>query len=578
MAEYKYTAEEIMRMFKEYHAYKSGVIQEWRLVRSLYRGDFWGVFKKHLEDFTLTPDWNYIEYVVQAYLNSVYSGAFIGTISPRRIEDSQHVEALNAFIAYNWNKWGIKNSFLSLGENAELYNWAPLRVDWDTTNNCIKVSCLAAEELYADPSCRDYRDGEALFIERAIDIHKLEKNTDFKDEVEKFITVSGERFVDKTLSNRLGVGENRTTSDNKKVSLIECFIRNDEGGLDQVFVLNEERIIHERLDIGVPRFPVVVHTPQKPDAGPYGRPKMMKIINTAVALNLLDSMEATQPHRLLNRVRFVNSEGKINMRSFADFGNTPGASFEVRGDPRTLIHYEDVPVIPDMTNLKNRLENGIFQVTGVDPHYKGRTTNSLQTTGATQAFQARVTMLTDNSRIAMLETFCEDLTRLILDYYFEYGDGAHYEVPRQSANGTNRVIGKYNVDFARMKEEGVAYDYMIDASTLLPMNLANLFESARALYEMQGQYNFSRRVITEEELVRYSDLPQKDLILQRLAREEQEQVAETLIADLTNFANIFSKMLAQGVSEEEAAQQAIAILVEEKNAMKEDPTLGRGFE
>ena len=45
-------------------------------------------------------------------------------------------------------------------------------------------------------------------------------------------------------------------------------------------------------------------------------------MNTVIALNLLDSMEATQPYRLLNRVRFVNVDGRINMRTFANYGAT----------------------------------------------------------------------------------------------------------------------------------------------------------------------------------------------------------------------------------------------------------------
>ena len=57
-----------------------------------------------------------------------------------------------------------------------------------------------------------------------------------------------------------------------------------------------------------------------------------------------DSMEATQPHRLLNRVRFVNVDGRINMRSFADYGSTPNATFEVK-DPRTLV-YQGYPHNP----------------------------------------------------------------------------------------------------------------------------------------------------------------------------------------------------------------------------------------
>ena len=325
------------------------------------------------------------------------------------------------------------------------------------------------------------------------------------------------------------------------------------------------------------RFPIVCYTPQRPDGNPYGNSKLTKILNTVIALNMLDSMEATQPYRVLNRVRFVNTDGRINMRSFADYGNTPGASFETKGDPRNIVNYVDVPVIPDLNPIKQRLENSIFQVTGVDPYYKGRMTNSIQTTGATQAFQARVTMLTDNSRITLLEEFCEDLTKLVIDYYFAYGGDKTYIVPKLSATGTNRVVDQSELRFNEMREQGVRFDYHIAASTLLPMNQANLFDSAKALYEMQAQYQIKPQIITPQDLVRFSDFPQKDLFLQRLEKESQDSVAENLVADLTNFASIFSRLLSQGLSEEQAAQQAITILIEEKNAMEQNPSMGQGF-
>lgn len=577
MAETKYKATELMQKFGEYRAYKYGIIKEWRLIRSLYKGEFWQVFKKHLKDYTITPDWNYFEYVVQAYLNSVYSGAFIGTLTPRRTEDEEAVQKLNAFLSYNWNKWGMKNKYLHVGENGELYNLGAVRVDWNTKRGKPKLKACSPDELYFDPSVDNYKDGEAIFIERAVNINTLKKNKDFEKGVEEYMKTHKNTITDKTAPSRIAGFENRPTTNNKLVSLIECFIRNDDGGIDQVYILDESEIIYENTDMPIQYFPIVCYTPQRPDGNPYGNSKLTKIMNTVIALNLLDSMEATQPYRLLNRVRFVNVDGRINMRSFADYGNTPGASFEVKGDPTTIVHYQDVPTVPDLTNVKIRLENSIFQVTGVDPYYKGRMTNSIQTTGATQAFQARVTMLTDNARITLLEEFCEDLTRLVLDFYFAYGGDKSYTVPKLSATGTNKVIGMHKLNFSELRSEEVKFDYTIAASTLLPMNQANLFESAKALYEMQGQYNFKKQLITEQDLVRFSDFPQKDLWLQRLEKEDQNSVAENLVADLTNFASIFSRFLSEGMSEEEAAQQAISVLIEEKNAMKQDPSIGQGF-
>ena len=572
----RYDVSELMRMFNEYRSYKQNILMEWRLIRSLYKGNFWHVFMKYLKEYTITPDWNYFDYTVQAYLNSVYSGSFIGTITPRHEEDDEFVRTLNAFIAYNWNKWGMKNKFLHIGENGELYNLGAIRVDWDTSKKSVKILALTPDEVYIDPSVDCYRDGGAVFIERAININTLKKNANFKDVAEDYISKNKNAIHDKTQMYRIAGFENTQTSKNSTVSLIEAFIRNEEGGIDQVFILDEAVILHEQLDLAVKCFPIAVYSPQRPDGNPYGNSKLNKIMNSVIALNLLDSLEATQPYRLLHRPRFVNVDGRINMRAFVDYGNTPDASFEVKGDPRTIVHYQDIPTIPDLTNLKNRLENSIFQVTGVDPYYKGRMTNSIQTTGGTQAFQARVTMLTDNARITLLEEFCEDITRLIVSYYMEYGGDTVYKVPKLSATGTNKVVSTTKLSFA--DNEHTEFDYMIAASTLLPMNQANLFESAKALYEMQGQYQFKTPIITEQDLVRYSDFPQKDLILQRLEHDSQENVAQDLVSDLTNFASIFTRLLSQGLTEEQAAQQAITILIEEKNAMKQDPSIGQGFQ
>ena len=568
----KERAEYLIKLFREYKGAKRSIIEDWRLTRALYKGDFWDKYNEHLKDYSLTPDWNYYDYTVQAYLNSIYSGAFIGTLTPTKSTDSDEVQKINRFISYNWNKWGMKNKFLHVGENGELYNLGAIRVDWDSDNKTVKLREVMPDEIYFDPTVSNFREGQAVFIERSINIDKLRNDSRFKDEVEKYLK-ERHNIVDYTKVDKLAVGETITLSKSTNISLIECFIRNEENKIDQVFIIDEKAIIYDKTT-SLTKFPIAVYTPQRPDGNPYGMSKLKKIRNTVIVLNIIDMMEATQPYRLANRPKFINVDGRINVRSFAQFGNTPGATFQVKGDPSNIVKYVDFPTIPDMTNLKNRLENSIFQVTGVDPYYKGRMTNSIQTTGATQAFQARVTMLTDNSRITMLEEFCEDLTCLVLDYYKAFSKSETYNIPVYSATGRKKVIKEETLSFDSTPE----YDYNINASVLLPMNQANLFESAKALYEMQGQYQFKTQVITEQDLIRYSDFPQKDEILDRLEAESQSNTAQDLIADLTNFATIYSRLLSQGVEEGTAAEQAIQILIEEKNAMMQDPSLGQGFQ
>lgn len=566
----KYKAKDLINTFNQYRAFKQKIIREWRLIRSIYKGDFWEVFKEQLDDFALTPDWNYFDYTIQAYNNSIYSGAFIGTVTPTEVKDTEYVKKLNSFIAYNWNKWGMKNKFLHVGEYGELYNLGVVRVDWNDKRHKIKLSAITPDEIFLDPNVDDYKDGHAIFIERNIDINKLKRDPRFEKKVTEYAKKKT-RYDDKTRSYRIEPN-NDSTSDSTIVSLLECFIRNDKGDIDQVFIIDEAEIIYEQ-ESTIKSFPIAIYTPSRPEGNPYGNSRLVKILNTTITLNLLDSIESTHPYKIEHRPKLVNVDGKINLRSFSEYGNTPDALFEVHGDPHNVVQYIDIPNLPDMTGLKARLENSIFQVTGVDPYYKGRMTNSIQTTGATQAFQARVTMLTDNSKITMLEEFCEDLTMLIIEFYTNFSDASIYKVPKLD-------ISKKKVesvtDFMFNKETKL--NYMINASVLLPMNQANLFESAKALYQMQGQYKFKEQVITPEDLIMYSDFPQKDLLLQRLKQSKSQTASEDIVSTLYNFADIFSKLVSQNVPEEQAAQEAIKILMQEKNAMIEDPTLGVGLQ
>lgn len=580
MAEQKYSVQEIMQKFNAYRSFKeSVVIPEWRLIHSLYAGKFWDVFKSHIEDFTITPETNYFEYHVQAFMNSVYSGSFIGTLTAVKSGDEEAVGKLNAFLQYDWLNSGIKNKFLDIGRMGELYNFGPARVEAIDKSGKIVVKTLTQDEVYIDPQASTYRDGEAIFIERAINIDVLIKDKDFGDVVKKYDAENGKNgYANKTLSNRLDQGGAQVNTKNRTVSLIEGFIRNAEGGVDQVYILDEKEIIYVLEDLELGCFPIEIYQPEKPEGHPYGSSKLTKIVNTVIALNLLDSLEATQPYRIVNRPRFVNVAGQIDMRAFADFGNTPGSMFPVNGNPREIVYYQDVAVIPDLTNLKLRLENTIRDITGVDQAYRGRMTNSVQTTGATQAFQARVSMLTDNSRITQLEEFTENLTRLMMKYYIAHAGDKEYIVPTYSEHGTGKIVKEVKFNFLEMKTKKIDFGFTIAASTLLPMNQANLFDAAKALYEMQGQYQFKTPIVTEEDLVKFSDFPQKDLWLQRIAKAKLNDIKTDVETTFKNAFLIYQQLLQKGLDEAQAAEQAIQMLVEEKQQIALDPQMGRGFE
>ena len=149
-------------------------------------------------------------------------------------------------------------------------------------------------------------------------------------------------------------------------------------------------------------------------------------------------MDATQPYLAQNRPKFFDLKSRINPRAFIDYGNTPGSTFPLFGEPTKAVHYQDIQFVPDSTNIKIRLENGIFNITGVDMAYRGRQTNSITTTGGIEQQQARVIMLTDNGPIVALETFIESLAKRRLMFVKEYLD--EIEVPTFNPKKWLRLI------------------------------------------------------------------------------------------------------------------------------------------
>jgi hypothetical protein len=237
-------------------------------------------------------------------------------------------------------------------------------------------------------------------------------------------------------------------------------------------------------------------------------------------------------------------------------------AFPVKGDPDKVVRYVDVQALPNTENLKDRLENSIFIVTGVDPRYLGRDTGSVQTTGGMDLQQQRIISMSDNLRINNLESFVENLTELIIDFYIEFG--TEYRSVRRTQNGDAKDNGDADkINFKKIADN--KFDYEMNAAPHLPKNKMRLADAATQLLQLQGQFQFQPPIITHQEWLMWQDFPQKDLIMQRIKGAMQQMDEEDLVADLLSFGGLIDK----GMS----PQDAIQTLVQERQMKRDNPTL-----
>lgn len=567
--------EKTLAMFESYRAAKSGTLKKWRQIKSLYNGTFWDLFKAKVKDHTLIPDTNYIEYVVNAFINSIYSGAYIPEAEAIKSEANEYIPFLNAFIEYTWKKNGMKKRYTEWGENVTLYNMQPVKLYIDKTKHTIKDSegkkskqeisevkmeTISPFSIFLDPSVNDFKEGQAVFIAKNVNIYTLKQDPRYRDATNRYLEKVSDKITIRNPEDGTvqGVG-------NKTISIIEFYVKEDGAIIEGMIIDNKELIYKKKLS--VTEFPLEILYQRKPNDGPYGVPLVAKILNSYIALNLLDSMDATQPYLAMNRPKFFDIKSRINPRAFKNYGNTPGSTFGMFGDPTKGIFYQDVQFIPDTTNIKQRLEMGIFNVTGVDPAYKGRQTNSIITTGGVEAQQARVTMMTDNAPLVALESFVEDLATQFLDYNIYLNDKIEIDM-----GGYLDVDGKKT--FKELKD--IEFKFLLESKPYVPMTKETLFEVMVRLYEMQGQYNFQIPLILEEDLIDEMPIPavKKERFLQRFTKEKASSAALERRETLLTFANLFQQLQQGGLNEEEAAEEALNIMDEEAMAMQQNPALG----
>ena len=577
-----YTLEDVIQTFRHFRAFRAHKEHMWNLIRDLHNGDFWKKVAKQTAGPQIKPDTNYLEFVETNITNSVYAANYHANVLPRHYKDNDFALALNAFINYKWDKLGTKQLFPKLGKQSTLYNYSGVQVGWNKNliagsshnreQGTVEIQHIPYNELYLDGSITDYLSGRAIFISRRVTLFDLinepqlkEGALQYKKQVED--KNSGE-FVSKPTESPsdLALEADPVNEYSRKVELLECFFKKETDTgfrIDHLFIADNEFILKLNEDIKPKVFPIRVLYGQAPDSDPYGVPKAWKIVGNTVALNLLDSIEGTHAHASQNRTKLISHMSGINYRSFAKYGNTPNMAFIVRGEPDKVVRYVEVQQLPQMDKLKQRLEEGIQLVTGVDPRYIGRETGSIQTTGGTDLSQQRIMSTTDATRIVELECFVESLTELIIDYYIQYGS-QYSTVQRDGLGKVHEDEKNPEIDFKKIEDN--KFDYSMNAAPYLPKNAMRLSEAADQLMGMQGQYQFSPPLITHEEWLMWKDYPQKELIIQRIRGQALEMDKEEITSMLLSFAGMVDKGM--------DPMDAVEILTEEKQLKRDEPGLG----
>ena len=564
------TIECIKNRIKDTETRYSKVTERMRMLDGTDRGKMWDVIRARFPKYQLTPDSNWVNYIKENIVASIYTTGRYASLMPRSDDDAKYVVEFNSALETIWDN--IKADYYQFlaGERAALLNIGVTMVGWDKnlvggTKNYwykgdIKFKNIDPMKFRRDPYADVFDNSEfcyyfddySLEIIKSKEIYKerlqeIEKNIGKLaafGEIEQFpaATERAKGADSKSNYHRLTYYYTIYTDDSKS--------NKDGYKICEIHLLDDQYVLYCNQDLKPRMFPFAVLYCNDPAGDLVGASEPAKQFQSNLTYNLLNSIYATHAYKAQRPPRFVNAASGINLRQFAKYGNDADKTFIVNGDATTAVHYAQFPQLPpELLQVKQDLGNDIKECSGIDAVYAGKKTNSIQTTGGMDALMESTTQR-DNQKIFLYEEYTKRLTELVVNNLVIYGDKRSYTVK----DPITQQIKTIQFDFPEIDDD-VRFRYSLDIQSYLPRNKTRLSAIANMLLEKQAQYKPDPEIITVEEWLLMQDIPFKDMIFKRMGIQRNTQITEQVAKTLEMFANLVEGGVDPDVAVEQVANQ-----------------------
>ena len=540
------------------------VLERMRILDGTDRGKLWDVVRSKFPKYQLTPDSNWVNYIKENLVASIYTTGRYATLIPKSADDIKFTAEFNSALETVWDNIKAEYYQFLAGERAALLNIGITQVGWrkdligGTKNHWyqgdIVFKNIDPMKFRRDPYADVFDNAEYCYYYDDYSLPIIKSKPIYKERIKEIEKQIG-KLQDKAVISdvvQAATDREKTNTNNKYHKLTYYYAiytdnskDNKEGyKIAEVHLLDDTYVLHCNPDLKPRMFPFAILYCNEPAGDIVGASEPAKQFQSNLTYNLLNSIYATHAYKAQRPPRFVNAASGINLRQFAKYGNDADKTFIVNTDATTAVHYAQFPQLPpELLQVKQDLGRDIRDCSGIDEMYAG----SIQTTGGMDTLMD-ATSQRDNQKILLYEEYSKRLTELVVNNLIHFGDKRSYTVTDPITQQTQTI----EFDFPAVDDD-IRFRYALDIQTYLPRNKQRLGSIANMLLEKQAQYQPDPEIITVEEWLLMQDIPFKDMIFKRMGIQRNTRISEQVAQTLEMFAT-----LVDGGMEPDAAVEEVA--------------------
>jgi len=541
------------------------------LLDSIDKTEFWKAIGAKFPGYQIKPDSNFVSYVKENLLASLYTVIKSASVTPTSERDKQVVTNVNMALDSIWASADIGDYQYKAGERAALLNVGYTQVGWsehvvNAKNPLFKKNVVLKNldpmKFMRDPFAESLSSSSSCCYTESFHETVFARSPMYKDAFKAAKAKIG-AAASSQMPQAAGTKQPGYTDGYYELTTFWIY---KEDKVHEIHVLNMQEILIYKEDIKPNTFPIAELYCNLPAPGLLiGVSAPAKILSNSIAYNILDSISLTAEYKNQRPPKFVNAQSGLNVKAFAMHGDEADRTFVTNGFADKAVYYHQFPTAsPGIPFMRKDLMMNIELVSGVDGRYTGRDTGSIITTGGTEEMLNRVTTI-DVPKIRNYESYAKRLTHLVLANLIEYSPDREYivQVPGKLDKKT------VSVPFSQVTDDAI-FSYEINISSELPRTKQRLMNAANMIMEKQMQYmqeGSAVQLITEEEWLMFQDIPMKEFMMERMGmqrlQDAQEEVSQVLFQ--------YAELVKNGMSPDEAIMAVADSLKAKRAGEMSDP-------
>lgn len=543
-------------MYRKAYDFNTERFNAYAELMAFYQGNQ-HLLKKYKTDRPWVVNMNtpYATVAIENRIASILVNDYEGDLIPLSPEDIDIIEPIDRVYKREWERLDIDRIIRNCVETSAVVREAYCHIILDDKKiyggtKRKRVGALTAEiiepaRVLIDPTARNLKDANYMIVLGRISKKEALKNYKKLESLKL-------QAPDYTPNQRGEVYyDNDYSTEQEDIFTVWNFYQKEDGKIKKTKLINNIIVKESTLDIT--RFPIAQLRWKKAAQSCYGISLMDQLLSLQKAINAIESAITNTAIAYAAPSMMVAKGSGVDPKVVAKSNGAPGVVYSVNGNLDNAIKPVVPPKIQDeILSIKQDFEAKIREISGNSNQFMGNIGTAANTVGGAEVAVERAKIIEVNI-INNIEDFVEEIVNILVEFIIKMYPNAELTY----SNGKDGE-GAYNFDVIKMPKKSemkdLEYKFYIELDKKSQYSKDKQKQTLMDLFQFERQYDAPVKTITVSDIIKNSDLVNKDEIIARynsLNSQDAQTKAETIdkLISTANNMGISQDLVVQATAE-----------------------------